>query len=732
MRKSYVQKIYLNKFIVSGILISFLFSLTVLGQTKTNKARLLDFAKRKSIEYQNNRKAVEKILKKHGYQFRIENEKGKILEVQKLINGIPQYYSTENIDAAKTTRTDKLWTSPFNETGSGYNKLGEWDGGGVLLSHQEFGGRVTQEDSPPSGTSEHSTHVAGTMIAAGIDPNAKGMAYEGLLKAWEWTDDEAEMATAAANGLEISNHSYGFIRGWYTAFGDKGLGNYWYGDKNISTVEDYAFGFYDTGTKDIDQIAYDAPYYLIVKSAGNDRGEAPFGGLANYWWDDTASDWVTIPAGTTPGNDGGTSGYDCIGTKGIAKNILTIGAVKDVANYTGPSDVVMTSFSSWGPADDGRIKPDIVANGDGLYSCSDAGNDQYTTMSGTSMSSPNTSGTLALLQDYYQKKHSFQPMRAATLKALVIHTADEAGSSDGPDYGFGWGLLNAEKAAQVIDRDVTSNNSIDELVLSNGTTYTRDVTIDGSESLVVTIVWTDVPGTPVAASLDPNDPMLVNDLDLKITKGSTTYYPWKLDSSNPSAAATNVGPNHVDNVEKVEIAEPVAGTYTVEVSHSGTLVSDQAFSIIVSGDTTSLGVLADIKVMLEGPFDSGTSTMTTLLNSNNDIPLTSPYSEDVRTVSSIPADVVDWILVQLRDAPAGSTVTSRSAFLRNDGIIVGDNGTSKINLGVNPGDYYIVVKHRNHLAIMSADKVTLPNAVIYDFTTGSDKYYGTGGAKQLN
>ncbi len=597
MEKSYNNN-FANIFLLIVFAVLFAIPKNNWGQTTTNKKKLLEFAKQKRIEWQNNRKEIEDLFKQKGYKIRFEDDKGGVIEVQKLVNGIPQYYKTDNVDAAKTTRTDKLYSAPFNETGSGYSKLGEWDGGGILLTHQEFNGRVTQEDSP-SGTSEHSTHVAGTMIAAGVDANAKGMAYEGNLKAWDWNDDEAEMATAAANGLEISNHSYGYVRGWRPAtLGDEGPGNYWYGDKDISTSEDYGFGFYDAATKDIDQVAYDAPYYLIVKSAGNDRGENRIGNLNNYWLDSGSNSWVKIPAGQEPPADGGASGYDCIGTKGIAKNILTIGAVKDVANYTQPSDVEMTSFSSWGPADDGRIKPDIVANGDHLYSCSDAGNDQYTTMSGTSMSSPNTSGTLALLQDYYQKNHNSQPMRAATLKALVIHTADECGTNDGPDYEYGWGLLNAEKAAQVIDKDVTTNNTIDELVLNNGSTYTRDVTVDGSEPLIVTIVWTDIPGTPVADALDPANSMLVNDLDLKVTNGGTTYYPWKLDRDNPSAAATNNSENHVDNVEKVEIKNPVAGTYTITVSHSGTLTkslaktdaNDQAFSLIVSGDNTPLPV----------------------------------------------------------------------------------------------------------------------------------------------
>jgi hypothetical protein len=220
-----MSKFYKNNFFMSFFTLFFflviIYPKNSFGQTQTNVAKLLKFAEEKQIEWKNNRNAVEKILNKYGYQLKFEDAEGGIIEVQKLKNGIPQYYSTDNINAAKTTRTDKLWSAPFNETGSGYNKLGEWDGGGILLSHQEFNGRVTQEDSPSS-TSEHSTHVAGTMIASGVDANAKGMAYEGNLKAWDWNSDEAEMATAAANGLEISNHSYGYVRGWNTTVGDKG------------------------------------------------------------------------------------------------------------------------------------------------------------------------------------------------------------------------------------------------------------------------------------------------------------------------------------------------------------------------------------------------------------------------------------------------------------------------------------------------------------------------------
>ncbi len=580
------------------LLIFFIFSFSLLAQTETNVEKLIEFSQQRKAELKAKRAAAYELATLKNLVTRNEDEHG-IIELQYLKNGVPQYFQTYNAGAAKTTRADKLWSAPFNITGSGYSQLGEWDGGGVLVGHQEFGGRVTQMDSP-SGLSDHSTHVAGTMIAAGVDPNAKGMAFQANLKAWEWTDDEVEMAAAAADGLEISNHSYGFVRGWrpLTNAG-AGVGDYWYGDKDISQVEDIWFGFYDEETKDIDQIAYDAPNYLICKAAGNDRGEAPYGFGGKYWWDSsvgTDGDWVAIPSGSEPPADGAPDGYDCIGIKGVAKNILTVGAVEEVANYTVPGDVNIASFSGCGPTDDGRIKPDVVGKGVSVYSASSSGTTEYATLSGTSMATPNVAGTLALLQDYYQSTHSSEIMKSATLKALVIHTADECGAEDGPDYRFGWGLVNAEKAAQLIDKDVTQNNTIDELMVSNSnTTYTRNVSVDGSEPLVVTIVWTDEPGTPVAYSLDPTDPMLVNDLDLKVTQGSTTYYPWKLDGSNPSAAATNNGPNHVDNVEKVEINSPSAGTYTIEVSITGTLAKsngngEQAFALIVSGDNTPLPV----------------------------------------------------------------------------------------------------------------------------------------------
>jgi hypothetical protein len=176
-------------------------------------------------------------------------------------------------------------------------------------------------------------------------------------------------------------------------------------------------------------------------------------------------------------------------------------------------------------------------------------------------------------------------MRASTLKALVIHTADEAGPSPGPDYQFGWGLLNTAKAAKIISGK-GNIAIINEQTLNNGATYTLNVNATGREPLRVTICWTDPPGTPPAPSLNPPNPMLVNDLDLRVD--GDTYKPWILDPSNRSAAATT-GDNFRDNVEQVYVQNPSPGNHVITVTHKGTLSGGaQVFSIIVSGIFSSL------------------------------------------------------------------------------------------------------------------------------------------------
>lgn len=539
-------------------------STSLTAQTETNLENLKSLKEKYGKRYiQAKAKAIEWATK-NNIPLRKVYENGTVIELQRIENNIPIYYTTHNANAAATSSADKIWvggSTGLDLDGSGV-VVGEWDGGAVLPNHQELNGRVTQEDSP-SGTSDHATHVAGTMLATGVDAAARGMASAATLRAWDYNDDITEMS-AAASSLLLSNHSYGIVCGW------DGIGLQWRGDATINNDEDYKFGYYGDDSKDYDDIAYNAPYYLIVFAAGNDRTDGPLFGNAH-------------PADYE--NDGG---YDTLPPGQVAKNIITVAAVEDLTTgYSQASDVVMSSFSSWGPTDDGRIKPDLSANGVSLYSSSHSGAASYTTMSGTSMASPNTTGSLILLRQHYQNLFTGANMRSATLKALAIHTADEAGAHPGPDYSFGWGLVNVEKAANLLSSFKLNQDehTLQENVLNNGASHSFNVTSDGSGPIRVTIAWTDPAGTPISpvTQIDQPDLMLVNDLDMRVTGNGNTYQPWILNPASFSAAATT-GDNFRDNVEQILINTPAAGTYTVTINHKGALTNgSQAFSLVLSG-----------------------------------------------------------------------------------------------------------------------------------------------------
>ncbi len=503
-------------------------------------------------------------------------------------NGEPFYYTITNLNAAKTISTDDVWpggSGGFNFDGSGttLGKLGIWDAGAVLTSHQEFDGRVTIADGT-SAISFHATHVAGTMVAEGQNANAKGMSPVAFLRSYNWSYDESEMATASANGMNVSNHSYNTICGW------RWMGSYWkwYGDSSISDVEDYKFGFYNSSSFMRDEIAMNAPYYLICQSAGNNRTD---GGLP----------------GSIHEPDGGVDGYDCLPPKACAKNTLSVGAVGDIpTGYSTPGGVVMEIYSGWGPTDDGRIKPDIVANGKELTSCDYDNNADYEILSGTSMSTPNVSGSANLLFRQYESLIGTTPL-ASTIKGVIIQTADEAGPNTGPDYMFGWGLMNTREAAELIASNANEYRIIeDELV--NGEIDNFYFYSSGTQPIRLTISWTDLPGTSPIASLNPTTLMLVNDLDMRIENidSSTIYNPYLLDPANPSFAATT-GDNFRDNVEQIYIASPPAGIYAVSISHKGTLSSGQHYSLIGSQelalDSDGDGILDDGDLS-GSPFDN--------------------------------------------------------------------------------------------------------------------------------
>jgi len=567
------MKIDLKRIVIKNLLL-LIFSISVVGayaqnwKQRTNSAYLKNLSKELDKIYQEYIKTVESYAFERDILIREVLDNGTTVSLVRIMpSGIPEYYKTHNQKAAEDVGTVKLRPKAdlaLNLTGKSM-LIGVWDSGSINEEHQEFGDRVDIRDNIPF--DDHGTHVAGTIAAAGINPQAKGMAYEANLFAYEFNNDNSEMADEAANGLVISNHSYGLRTGWDVSSG--GTGWQWFGDPSVSNVEDYRFGYYDAANSRVwDDIAFNAPYYLIIKSGGNDRTD--------------------VGDGTRP-PDGP---YDCLEPKSVAKNILTIGAVEHLAgDYTGPNDVVMSEFSSWGPTDDGRIKPDISAIGVDVFSCLSEGVDAYGFQSGTSMSAPNTTGSLALLQEYYTQLYSGNYMKSATLKGLVIHTANEAGKNAGPDYEYGWGLLAVDKAANIISRNDGVNYIIDELNLVENDSVVINVSSDGTQPLMATICWADVPGVPAPISLNPTNLMLINDLDMRIYDDfDNVYQPWILDPANPDKGAT-VGDNFRDNVEKIEIATPAPGNYRIVIKHKTELRNNnQDFSLIVTTASMDLNL----------------------------------------------------------------------------------------------------------------------------------------------
>ncbi|WP_461453592.1 S8 family serine peptidase [Mucilaginibacter sp.] len=555
--------------------------------TAGKKKALQDLSIQKNTIYTNSHQSAMAQATVHGWKIRSKTKDGGIKALQGLNRrGFPVYLKTfDNIISAATTQTNAVQpvgSSGLNLSGSSTflnNKIGEWDGGAVYAAHQEFAGKTITLKTTES-VLDHSTHVAGTIMAKGVYAPAKGMAFNAAtLQSYDFNNDITTMS-AAAPGLILSNHSYGDVAGWDL----DANGNWtWYGLPG-DTV-DYAFGMYDDRAQSFDQIAYNAPYFLIVESAGNSRGyNGPAIGGTYQGYQSATNPTLVTKTRTAASDISSQYGFKGIATTGNAKNILTVGSVGALPyGPPGNSSIIASYFSSYGPTDDGRVKPDIMGMGENVLSCGSATPTTYITLSGTSMSAPNVTGSLYLLQEYYAEKHSGKFMRAATLKGLACATALDAGSV-GPDYMYGWGLLNTKNAAQAIT-DNGTKSIIQEDSLSQGQTQTVNVVASGDGPLMATISWTDPAGT--ASTIDTAyDPTikLVNDLDISVSDGTTIFMPWILDPAHPINPATT-GNNIRDNVEQVYVAKSVPGReYTITVSHKNTLKSGgQAYSLIATG-----------------------------------------------------------------------------------------------------------------------------------------------------
>jgi len=524
---------------------------SAIGQTNQQRAKitsqynnqvLTELEQNFSAKAKKEKAEALQMAQQKGWQVQMKLKDGRFAELQKVsATGEPIYYITYNVDAAESTRAD--WLNSGG--GLGLNLMGDnmtahvWDGGLARSTHQEYDGAGgTNRFSIGDGTSTlnyHSAHVTGTIIASGVDAQAKGMAPHANAVGYDWNNDLSEATSAAANGMLISNHSYGYR-----------------GDQ----LPDWYFGAYIQGSKDWDDLMYNSPYYLMVVAAGNDGAQDGYNGSPLE----------------------GNSSFDKLSGTSTSKNNMVVANAQD-ANINSSGELVGVSInysSSEGPTDDYRIKPDITGNGTGVYSTYDGSDSDYNSITGTSMASPNVAGSLLLLQEHANNVFG-NYVRAATLKGLALHTADDAGIT-GPDAIWGWGLMNTKRAAEVITA-AGDASKIEELTLNSGQSYSITVDSDGTSPLLASISWTDQGGTANTGTTNDNTPVLVNDLDIRVTKNSTTYSPYRLTGVNSNSK----GDNNVDPYERVDINN-ASGSYTITVTHKGSLAGgSQDFSLIVTG-----------------------------------------------------------------------------------------------------------------------------------------------------
>lgn len=529
-------------------------------KAQTDLAAVKEISRKAKERFQANYKLALELAEQNGWplMFR-DGDKGSTSVLAGVSeSGTPLYRETTNEGSAFTSRVNNI-----NGDGLlGYNLngqdmlIGMWEVGFPLTSHNELSGRIVSGDGSAftgddSGEGEeginfHATHVAGTMIGNGsVDAWARGMAFEANMRAYDSFGDLGEAGDAIEDfGLLISNHSYGF---------------------NINFVDAFVPGAYTQFAAEWDGLHVAAPYYQAVMSAGNTRS--------------------------------GEEKDELVHEKN-AKNVIVVAAVHELpaGGYTDPSDVEMSDFSTYGPTDDRRIKPDISNKGVAVWSCSSAGNSAHASAQGTSMAAPGTAGALLLLQQHYMDLHEM-PMRAATLKGLMTHTADEAGDDPGPDHRFGWGLVNATKAVLLMDADhdaVPTSIIREEIFTPADESYQILVEVTGESTLKATIAWTDPVGPVNNGTPNSTMPRLVNDLDLRIIKMNGNeegeiFLPWVL--ANPVTDPADKADNTVDNIEVVEVLEPEPGIYKIKVTYkelSG--FANQRFSLIADKFEEILGV----------------------------------------------------------------------------------------------------------------------------------------------
>ena len=246
--------------------------------------------------------------------------------------------------------------------------------------------------------------------------------------------------------------------------------------------------------------------------------------------------------------------YNTITPPATAKNVITVGAINS-------NDSTIADFSSWGPVDDGRIKPEVAAPGcesggdNGITSTSTPPNN-YAVYCGTSMAAPAVSGGAALIIEEYRNRNNRNDPLPSTVKALLVHGAQDIGNT-GPDYSSGYGKIDLQRSIDTL----ISGGLIEGEIDNQESDIFYLVVPDFATSIKVTLAWDDEKASALAALTLKND----IDLILKDPDGNR-YYPWTLNPLNPSAFAVRMQEDHTNNLEQIELTGTLApGAWTIEV-----------------------------------------------------------------------------------------------------------------------------------------------------------------------
>ncbi len=443
------------------------------------------------------------------------------------VEGIEDSPIPEGWKARSLMRVNQLQ----GELGTGYDgrdvNLAIADDGTV--SHEDFRNRLIDYTTGNAGN--HGDMTAGIAIGAGnIDPLGRGIASGATLHLFDITQYQHILNAEeqyASDGIVITSTSYG-----------EGCG-----------------AFYNYSAQSIDQQVMEEPVLFHCFSAGNSGLSScnlVYGGLEG-------------PGGVHYGN--------ITGGRKAAKNTIAVGNLY--------FDDELRATSSRGPTEDGRIKPDLCAQGQGNLSTNT--NNSYQLGGGTSAASPTVAGIAALLYQAYREYHDGVDPMSGLIKAILLNTAEDLGRP-GPDYDYGWGRANASRALDVIENGQYTQGSV-----STGSQDYHVITVPANTAEVrVMVYWTD----PAPSIL--GDRALVNDLDINLQSGSgQNFHPLVL-SNAPNLDSllkpAYRGIDRVNNMEEVVLTNPNPGNYTLRVK--GHLVPEgpQQYYVVYSFISNDLKV----------------------------------------------------------------------------------------------------------------------------------------------